>query len=301
MAKLSMVDFQSAILRNVDFRGSRFDRCRFAQGIGTALKLTFSPNGKYLAVSDTMYQIKVWEVATNREIAMLIGHQSWVWDIQFSPDSKYIASGSSDETMRIWDVASGECLQVLHGHQDWVWKVNFVTSNLAISIGGDRIFKLWWWRTKFNLLTFAAPEFQIRDGTFHHGRGLLATCGEEGINIWQIWRGKRLQKIETFEALNLRRVSFFPDGQTIAGTSFSCTIHCWDVNTGNHLFDLCGHPTQIVEVNYDDIGQIITTCGRQIRIWNIQTGACIKVVSLGVDYGKAVAFRSPLIATGIIY
>jgi WD40 repeat protein len=295
---IAEVDFQSAILQNVDFRGSTFDRCRFAQGIGTALKLTFSPNGKYLAVSDTIYQIKVWEVATNQEIAMLIGHQSWVWDIQFSPDNKYIASGSSDETMRIWDVQSGECLQVLHGHKDWVWKVNFVTSNLAISIGGDRLFKVWWWRTKLNLVTFSVPELHMRDGTFHHGRGLVATCGGEGINIWQVWLGKIFQKIDIGEALNLRRVSFSPDGQRIVGTNFSCTIHCWDVNTGNHLFDLCGHPTQITEVNYDDIGQIISTCLEQIRVWNIETGVCVKVISLGADCGKAVAYKSPLIATG---
>jgi WD40 repeat protein len=295
---IAEVDFQSAILPNVDFTGSTFDRCRFAQGIGTALKLTFSSNGKYLAVSDTMYQIKVWEVATNREIAMLIGHQNWVWDIQFSPDNKYIASGSSDETMRIWDLASGECLQVLHGHRDWVWKVNFVTSNLVISIGGDRIFKLWWWRTKINLLTFLVPGLQLRDGTFHHGRGLLASCGGEGINIWQVWKGKRYQKIDSAAALNLRRISFSPDGQTIIGTNFDCKIHLWDVNTGKHLFDLCGHPTQIIEVNYDEIGQMISTCGKQIRVWQIQTGACIQVINLGVDCGKAVAFRSPLIATG---
>jgi NB-ARC domain/WD domain, G-beta repeat len=280
---IAEVDFQAAILQNVNFTGSTFDRCRFAQGMGTAIRLTFSPNGKYLAVSDTNYQIKVWEVATNQEIAMLIGHQSWVWDVQFSPDCQYIASGSSDETMRIWDLASGECLQVLHGHRDWVWRVNFaINHNLAISIGADRQFKLWWWRTKLTLLTFPIPDLDARDGSFHGGRGLLAICGSKGINIWQVWAGRRLTKIDTTNALNLRLVSFSPDGQTIVGANFDCTIHCWEVNTGKHLFDLCGHPTQVSEVNYDEIGHIITTCLEQIRVWNIRTGTCIKAEVLNV-------------------
>jgi WD40 repeat protein len=296
---IAEVDFQTAILRNVDFTDVTFDRCRFSQGMGTALKLTFSPNGKYLAVSDTMYQIKVWEVATNQEIAMLIGHQSWVWDVQFSQDSRYVASGSGDGTMRIWDLASGECLQVLDGHQDWVWKVHFITNNMAISMGADKVFKVWLWQNKLNLLTFPIPSVHLRDGTFHGGRGLLAICGGEGIDIWQVWLGgRRLQKISTANALNLRRISFSHDGQVIVGTNFSCMIHCWDVNTGNHLFDLSGHKTQITEVHCDENGRIISTCLEQIRVWNIETGVCVKVLNLGFYSGKAVAYRSPLIATG---
>ncbi len=131
---IAEVDFQAMLLRRVDFRGTTFDRCRFAQGLGTIIGLSFSPDGQYLAACDTRFQIKVWEVATNREIAMLVGHQSWVWDVQFSHDNKYLISGSSDETIRIWEIASGECVRVLTGHRDWVWRVNFIfNSQLAIS------------------------------------------------------------------------------------------------------------------------------------------------------------------------
>jgi WD40 repeat protein len=296
---IAEVDFQAVSLRNVNFTGSTFDRCRFAQGMGTAIRLTFSPNGKYLAACDTNYQIKVWEVATNQEIAMLIGHQSWVWDVQFSQDCKYLVSGSSDETMRIWDLASGECLQVLHGHRDWVWRVNFaINHNLAISIGADRQIKIWWWRTKVTLLTFPVPDLQVRDASFQGSRGLLATCGGEGIKIWQVWAGRRIQKIGTDRARSLRLVSLSPDGKTIVGANFSCTIHCWDLSTGHLLFDLLGHPTQVSEVNYDDIGRMISTCLEQVRVWNLQTGACIKVINFGNDSGKAAAYRAPLMATG---
>jgi WD40 repeat protein len=293
------VDFQAAILRNVNFSGATFDRCRFAQGMGSSIRLTFSPDGRYLAACDTNYQIKVWEVATNREVALLIGHQVWVWDVQFSHDSKYLVSGSSDETMRIWDLASGECLQVFGGHRDWVWRVNFAAnSNLAISLGADRQIKIWLWRSRINLLTFTVPDLHIRDGCFHGKRGLLAICGNEGIKIWKVWVGKQIQAICTENALKLRLVSLSPDGQTIVGANFSCTIHCWAVNTGEHLFDLLGHPSQISEVNYDEIGHLISTCLEQVRVWNIQTGVCVKVINFGNDSGKAATYRSPLMATG---
>jgi WD40 repeat protein len=296
---LAEIDFQQVLLRQVDFRGTTFDRCRFAQGLGTIIGLSFSPDGRYLAACDTRFQIKVWEVATNREIAMLIGHQSWVWDVQFSHDNQYLISGSSDETIRVWDIARGECLQVLTGHRDWVWRVNFIfNSQLAVSIGADRQVKIWWWKKARNLLTFTVPDFGVRDGVFHPRRRLLAACGEEGIRIWQIWLGVQVKAIRDPQALNLRRLAFSPDGKKILGANFSRTIHCWDVDTGTHLFDLCGHPTQVGHINFENAGQIISSCLEQIRVWNLATGACLRVIDFAADCGKGAAYHAPYVATG---
>jgi WD40 repeat protein len=304
---IAEMNFQEVRLPQVDFRGSTFDRCQFAQGLGSIIGLSFSPDGKYLAACDTRFQIKIWEVATNYEVAMLVGHQSWVWDVQFSHDNRYLISGSSDETIRIWDIASGECLQVLTGHRDWVWRVNFIfNSQLAVSIGADRQVKIWWWKKARNLLTFTVPDFGVRDGVFHPSRRLLAVCGEDGIRIWQIWLGVKVREIRDAQATNLRRLAFSPDGKKILGANFSRTIHCWDVDTGTHLFDLCGHPTQVGHINFDRTGQIISSCLEQIRVWNLQTGTCLRAIPLGrgdasdfaADYGKGAAYHDPFVATG---
>ncbi|MCY7368019.1 MAG: WD40 repeat domain-containing protein [Chamaesiphon sp.] len=296
---IAELDFQQVLLRQVDFRGSTFDRCQFAEGMGGIVGLNFSSDGKYLAASDTLFQIKIWSVVTNQAVAMLIGHQSWVWDVRFSHDNKYLISGSSDETIRIWDVASGECVQVLTGHRDWVWRVSLIlNSNLAVSVGADRQVKIWWWQKGRNLLTFKVPDSQVRDGVFHPQRRLLAFCGVEGLKIWQIWLGKKVQSINDARSRHLRLVSFSPDGHKIFGANFSCTIHCWDVDTGAHLFDLHGHPTQVSEVHYDNIGQIISICLEQIRVWNVQTGICLRMIDLGADSGKGAAYLAPFVATG---
>jgi WD40 repeat protein len=296
---IAEVDFQKVLLPGVNFQGSTFDRCHFSQGLGSTIKLSFSPDGKFLAASDTIFQIKIWEVATNREIAMLIGHESWVWDVQFSHDNKYLVSGSSDETLRIWEIASGECLQILKGHRDWVWRVNFMlNSKLVVSLGADRHIKLWRWSTGRSLIDFAVPEFRIRDGAFHGRRGLLAVCGDQGIKIWQVWLARKLQVIADQPALQLRAVAFSPDGRKILGSNFSCIVHCWDVDSGQYLFALPGHPTQVGEINFNDRGQVVTTCLEQIRVWNLQTGDCLKTINFAADCGKGFAYQDPLVATG---
>jgi WD40 repeat protein len=146
--------------------------------------------------------------------------------------------------------------------------------------------------------SFNVPDLQVRDGVFHPKRRLLAFCGVEGLKIWQIWLGKKIQSISDSRSRHLRLVSFSPDGHKIFGANFSCAIHCWDVDTGAHLFDLHGHPTQINEVHYDNTGQIISICLEQIRVWNVQTGACLRTIDFGANSGKGAAYLAPFVATG---
>ena len=72
--------------------------------------LTFSPCGKYL-VSGSWWRkglekvsIRIWEVATGKNIHTFWGHTTDVQDLAFSPDGKLLASGSYDGTILLWDM-----------------------------------------------------------------------------------------------------------------------------------------------------------------------------------------------------
>jgi RNA polymerase sigma factor (sigma-70 family) len=61
--------------------------------------------------------IRVWELASGKQIAKLVGHDSMSSNLVFSPDSRMVASVSgglatgSDMGLRIWDIASGRQLR----------------------------------------------------------------------------------------------------------------------------------------------------------------------------------------------
>jgi WD40 repeat protein len=59
------------------------------------------------------------------EVACLRGHTAWVSSLAFSPDGKQLASGAHDHSVRLWDVVTGEELALYPGHKGWVWGVAF--------------------------------------------------------------------------------------------------------------------------------------------------------------------------------
>jgi hypothetical protein len=61
-------------------------------------------------------EIKLWDVASGREVRTLSGHTDWVWSVAFSPDGRLLASGSWDTTIKLWEVASGSLVRSLTGH-----------------------------------------------------------------------------------------------------------------------------------------------------------------------------------------
>ncbi len=85
----------------------------------------FSPDGKYAMSASGAFKawkkdissdnsLRLWEIATGKEIRKFTGHTDGVLAIAFSPDGRFVLSGGYENTARMWDVATGTEIRRIH-------------------------------------------------------------------------------------------------------------------------------------------------------------------------------------------
>ena len=106
--------------------------------------VAFAPDGSTALSGSDDETLKLWDVATGREIRSFTGHTSFVRSVAFAPDGRTALSGSADKTLKLWDVATGREIRSFTGHTDWVFSVAFAPDGqTALSGSEDKTLKLW--------------------------------------------------------------------------------------------------------------------------------------------------------------
>ena len=128
----------------------RFGTVQYRNGAGI-LTIAYSPDGKRIAsaggtpwaaqgVTSGDRTIRVWDIATGKEVRQLTDHVIAISCLAFSPDSKYIAASTiNDQTIRIWEIDSDKPPRALVIAQNGAATMTFAFSpdgkTLAVSRG----------------------------------------------------------------------------------------------------------------------------------------------------------------------
>ena len=108
----------------------------------------FSKDGRLLATGSSDQSIKVWDVATGRNVFTFRGHEDGVCPVVFSPDGTRLASGSADQTIKIWDMQTRQQVLTLKARTGAVLSVALnAERGLLVSGSDDRIVRIFEART----------------------------------------------------------------------------------------------------------------------------------------------------------
>ncbi len=245
---------------------------------GEAKCLAFSPDGAKLAAGLESGEIRIWDVAAQREIATLSGHSESVGILAFSSDGTRLASGSADGSARVWDVATEEALMCVPDHATQVTTVRFVaddTQLVSASRGSVRLSDVATGELRFGTNKYAELPF-----------GMVVRADSEASG-GGVESEPREQTPRNDTAGVPANVAMSDDGRKIAWSDYRL-IHVQDLGNGSRI-TYRGHKAAVANLMFTADGERLASAGydQTIRFWDAESDRAFQALPAR---GRAFAF-----------
>jgi uncharacterized protein (TIGR03067 family) len=188
--------------------------------------VALSPDGKWIAASGTPgTTVRLWDVATGKEIAVLPGHESEVMTVVFSQDGKRLFTATPTE-VRTWELPKGKQMQRIPAGPGWK------PDQFTLS-GDDRWF---------------VSDPDLKQEITSDGKCVIAR-----IRLWDVEKGREVRSfkiVRTTVELVGQYIDFFAqgkgsdaiiatalshDGKWVAAGTEHGDVHLWEAKTGTKV------------------------------------------------------------------
>ena len=247
------------------------------------LDLAISPDSQYLATASDDKTIKLWELATGKEVQTLQGEEGQQYSfhaVAFSPDGKILASGDFDNIIQLWQVENGQKIRRLKGHKGFIAGVNSLAfsrdGEKLASVGGDKTLRIWEVNSGKCLHVLRGHSRWLSSVSMSpDGQTLATASADKTIKIWNFDRGIELKTLKNDDAMfaGFNAVTFSPDGSTLAAASDDYTVKLWDAIAGKQIGVLDNHKNWVCSVAFRADGAFLASGSQDktIRIWDMRS------------------------------
>ncbi|REJ95254.1 MAG: hypothetical protein DWQ34_06545 [Planctomycetota bacterium] len=281
---------------------------------GSVASAAFSSDGKRIVSGGSDSTVRVWNVESAKQDALLEGHTKMVNCVKFIPGRQWVISTSADNTIRASNFETGKLIRRL--------KPDRQPKCVACSPDGRRIvyggisgtLEVWDIFSGRRLTTLDGETHGVRSVAYSADGTRIVSAAHCNVRVWDSESGRQISLIvlsaailgmsldhdgrrilcgcvdnrirlvdlatgklvSQFEghARPVHGVALSPDGRRIASSSGDKTVRVWDAMSGSLLRVLEQHREATITVAFGPDGGSLVTGGDVVRVWSIDNEPC---------------------------
>ena len=268
---------------------------------GTVSSMAFRPDGKTLASLSGLEQhrrtwqksgdmsVRLWDVKTRKQIAMLQNHTADIKAVTLSPDDALLASGHRDGVVTLWDMQTQESLTILRNHTAAVLSVAFSPDGTLLASGEKEKTRLWDVQTKEEIAIFTMPHTIVESVAFSPDGKILALLDDSCIRLWDMQQKSHIRVLGQEPShegpaqphSTIRSMAFSPDGKLLASGGTDNTLRLWDVQKRQENFIQKTH-SSIFALAFSPDGKTLAWGGdhEEIYLWNVEKWGLVTTLNI---------------------
>jgi U3 small nucleolar RNA-associated protein 13 len=271
---------------------------------GTVLCVDVSPCGRYLATCGKDKQMRIWHVASNKSVAVAVGHAEAVgstalsrklgrYDVRGKAATNgggaFVVTVSMDRTLKRWNLPGAsdldECAEndeelplkafaSARAHEKDINIVSIAPNDSLIATGSqDKTVKLWKSTDLSLRATLKGHRRGVWDCQFSPYDRVLATgSGDKTIKLWSLGD---FSCVRTFQGhvASVLRVRFLSGGLQLVSSGGDGLVKLWTIRTNECETTMDGHDAKVWALDLAPGGKALVSGGAdsQLVVWEDTT------------------------------
>jgi WD40 repeat protein len=249
-----------------------------------ANSLAFAPDGKTFATAGNDHLVRLWDVATGKELRRYTGHNTLVMSVAFASDGNTLVSADRMGMIRVWEVAGKEIRALGNAKGEYPLHSMILAPDdrTIVAVHQGWTVKLWDLKTGQETRSLTEHQNGVTGLVLSPDGKTFATRREQNvIGVWDVATGKELHHFKARQ----KSVSVFvysPDGKSLATAGTEPVISLWDVKTGQEAQKFETPAGAINMLAFSPNGRYLASKGgdRAVNLWGVASGNVLRQLDL---------------------